>query len=89
MNFIVNFVFKQHSIQGQKVIETLKNVYINENQNRKNPKNRVENRHEAKQVDEENDSNDIPNDGMTEDNHYSDISNAGGFYGHVLSVEMM
>ena len=50
---------------------------------------RVENQHEAKQVEEENNFDEIPNDGMMEDNYYSYMRNAGWYYCRVLRVEMM
>ena len=56
------------------------------NPGRKNPKIRLDNRHETKQAERDSDFDDIPNDGTMEDNHYSDMRNVGGYYGHVLCV---
>ena len=61
----------------------------NENPGRKNPKIRVENKHEAEQVEEDKDFDYIPNDGTVEYNNYSGMWNVGRYYGHVLHAEMM
>ena len=85
----MSIFFDQRSSQGHKVIERLRNAHGNENSGRKNPKIRVENRHEAKKAERDNDFCDITTDGTMEDNHYSGMMNAGVYYGCVLRVEMM
>ena len=89
MDINVKLLFGRHSSWGQKLMERLRDSYGNETVGHKNPKIRVENKHEAKQVEEYNDFDYIINYGMMKDNHYSDMRNSGGSYGPVIRVEMM
>ena len=89
IKFNVKFLIDRSSSQGQKVMERLRNTHGNENPGRKNPKIRVENKHEAKQIEKDNDFDDMQNSCTMEYNHYNDMRNVGGYYGRVLHSEMM